>query len=82
MASECLYCLSVDLVTDSGTVWSWPPAISRSGPRSSLWVSTLAWECGVKLAVADWKIGRPGDGIVQRSQSSSDSSSGMALPNP
>ena len=66
----------------AGTVWSLPPAINSSGPRVWLSVSTSTSECGVTLAVAAWKIGSPGEGIVQRAHSSSDSSAGIALPNP
>ena len=66
-ASECRYCLSVARVTASGTVWSLPPVISSSGPRTSLAVSTLAGECGSKLAAAASNSGLPGAGIVQRS---------------
>ncbi len=79
-ASLCRYCLSVALVIASGTVWSRPPMISRSGPRASLSVSTFAGECGLKLAAAASKSGLPGAGIVHRANSSSDSSAGMALP--
>ena len=64
IASECRYCLSVALVTASGTVWSRPPVISSSGPRAALSVSTLAGECGLKLAAAASNSGLPGAGIV------------------
>ena len=36
----------------SGTVWSLPPMVSSSGPRSWLAVSTSAGECGEKAADA------------------------------
>ena len=75
-ASEWRYCFSVARVTASGTVWSLPPVISSSGPRFSLPVSTLAGECGLKLAAAASNSGLPGAGIVQRSYSASDSSLG------
>jgi hypothetical protein len=51
-----------------------------SGPRPSLEVLTLSGECGEKFAVAASNSGLPGAGIVQRSKSSLDSSSGRALP--
>ena len=79
-ASLWRYCLRVALVTASGTVWSLPPMISSSGPRPALSVSTLAGECGLKLAAAASNSGLPGAGMVQRSNSSSDSSAGIALP--
>ena len=43
---------------------------------------TLAGESGVKFANAASNSGLPGDGIAQRSYSSSDSCSGIALPKP
>src|ERR1700733_67829 len=49
-AWEWRYCLSVDLVMASGTVWSWPPITSSSGPRSSFLVWTLSGECREKFA--------------------------------
>src|SRR4051812_10831006 len=60
VAVEWRYCLSVARVIDSGTVLSFPLAISSSGPRFALSVSTLAAECGLKLAPAASKSGRPG----------------------
>ena len=66
----------------SGTVWSLPPMVSSSGPRSSLFVSTLVSACGLKLALAAWNSGRAGEGIVHLSNSSPDSSSSDALPKP
>ena len=63
-------------------MWSWPPEISSSGPRSSFVVSTAACECSTKFAAAAWNSGRAGDGIVHFSNSSSDSSSDTALPKP
>ena len=68
-------------MTDSGTVWSLPPVINRSGPPISLAVSTLAGEWGLKLAAAASNSGLPGAGIVHFSNSESDSSSEIALPN-
>ena len=65
-AEESRYCLRVDLVTTSGTVWSAVPEISSSGPRSSRAVFTAAWECITKFAAAAWNSGRAGDGIAQR----------------
>jgi hypothetical protein len=56
--------------------------MSSSGPRFSLWVSTAAGELLAKLANAASNSGRPGDGIVQRSCSASDSAASSALPNP
>jgi len=35
-----------------GTVWSFSPEIISNGPRSGLWVSTLASVQGFRLAVA------------------------------
>jgi hypothetical protein len=81
-AVESRYCLRVDLVTTSGTVWSAVPEMRSSGPRSSLAVSTLACECIAKFAAAAWKSGRAGEGIVHLSYSASDSSSLTALPKP
>jgi hypothetical protein len=43
-------------------------------------VSTLAGECGLKLAAAASNNGLPGAGIAQRSNSAADSCSEMALP--
>ena len=62
---ESWYCFKVDRVTTSGTVWSASPEISSSGPRLSLSVSTLAWECITKLAAAAWNRGRAGDDTDQ-----------------
>ena len=59
-AAECRYCFSVDLVMASGTVWSRPPMISSSGPRSALPVLTFAGECSEKLAPAASNSGLPG----------------------
>ena len=42
MAGDLWYSLRVDRVIAAGTVWSWPPAISSSGPRVLLAVLTLA----------------------------------------
>ena len=36
------------------TVWSLPPMVSGSGPRSSFLVSTFVCACGLKLALAAW----------------------------
>src|SRR6516164_3576937 len=63
-ASECRYCLRVDFVIASGTVWSLPPMVSSSGPRSSFAVLTSAGECGEKAAVAASNSGLAGEGIV------------------
>ena len=64
----------------SGTVWSWPPITSSSGPRSLLPVSTFAGECSEKFAAAASNSGLPGAGMVQRSYSAADSSSLIAFP--
>src|ERR1700722_15468002 len=79
-AGEWRYCLRVDLVMASGTVWSLPPIVSKSGPRSGLSVSTLSGEWGERLGAAASKRGRPGDGTAHLSYSSLDSSSETALP--
>ena len=50
-----------------GTVWSFSPEISRSGPRSGFSVSTFASVHGLKLAVAAWKSGAPGAGTANSS---------------
>src|SRR3954452_12751547 len=80
-AAECRYLLHSAWVTEAGIVRSLPPAMSSSGPRISLAVSTVAGECGLKLAAAASHSGLPGDGIAHRSWSSSDSSRDTALPN-
>ena len=64
--------LPVAVVIATGTVWSWPPAISSSGPRSLLRVSTAAGELRVKLARASSNKGLPGEGMVQWSNSSAE----------
>ena len=66
----------------AGTVWSFPPAVSSSGPRVEFPVFTFAGECDEKFADAASNSGWPGDGIVQRSNSSLDSASEIALPKP
>src|SRR5438874_735440 len=43
-AGDFRYCFRVDLVMAGGTVWSLPPAVSRSGPRVAFSVSTLPGE--------------------------------------
>ena len=63
-------------------MWSLPPAVISSGPRSGFFVSTLAGELPEKLAAAASKSGRPGEGIVHLSKRSFDSSSETALPKP
>jgi hypothetical protein len=40
------------LVMASGTVWSWPPMMSRSGPRPSFSVFTWSGLCSLKFASA------------------------------
>ena len=65
-----------------GTVWSLPPAVISSGPRVLFRVSTLAGEFGVTAAKAASNRVLPGDGIAQRSYSSSESCSGNPLPKP
>ncbi|MFD9427038.1 helix-turn-helix domain-containing protein [Streptomyces sp. NPDC060054] len=66
-------------VSTSGTVWSSLPDRRSSGPRDSFPVLTFAAEFGVKLPSASWNSGRAGLGMVHRSNSSFDSSSGTAL---
>src|SRR4051812_34946132 len=78
-AVEPRYCFNVAWVIASGTVRSRPPMTSSSGPRWSLWVFTSAGECREKFAVAASNNGLPGAGMVHRSWSWSDSSSGTAL---
>jgi AAA ATPase-like protein len=80
---EWRYCLRVDLVVTSGTVWSCAPEMRSSGPRVWLPVPTLAWEWREKLAVAASNSGRAGDGIAHLPNSSADSSSSVrAASNP
>jgi hypothetical protein len=43
--SECWYCLYVDLLTASGTVWSLAPMVSSSGLRSWFFVATFVCAC-------------------------------------
>ena len=76
-AAGCRYCLRVDFVMASGTVWSLPPMVSSSGPRSWFAVSTLSGECGENAAASD--SGRAGDGIVHRSCKASDSGVGAVF---
>ena len=82
IAGDLWYSRRVAVTTGGGTVWSLPPAISSSGPRVLLRVSTLAGERGVKFASASSNSGLPGDGTVQRSNSSADSAAGSAFPKP
>jgi len=65
-----------------GTVWSFSPEMSRSGPRSGFLVSTFASVHGLRFAVAAWKIGAPGAGTAKDSYSSLASSSLTALAKP
>jgi hypothetical protein len=81
-APDPLYCFRVERVTAVGTVWSLPPPIRSRGPRSLLSVSTWAGEWVWKLALAASNSGFPGAGMDHCSYSSSDSSRGIALPNP
>ena len=59
-AGECRYCLTVARLTASGTVWSLPPAVTSSGPRDALRVSTFAGELREKFAEAASNSGLPG----------------------
>jgi hypothetical protein len=81
-ACDFPYSFKIERVTLAGTVRSLPPAISSSGPRETLPGLTSAGDRGVRFAAATSNKGRPGDGTVQRSDSSSDSRSGSALPKP
>ena len=56
--------LSVPLTTETGTVLSFSPEMSRRGPRWGLWMSTLSSVQGLKLANAPWKSGLPGAGTA------------------
>src|SRR4051812_43694019 len=82
IAEDLWYCLTVACETDAGAVRSFPPAVTSSGPRVALRVSTLAGEPGQMFATAASNSGLPGDGIVQRSYNAFDSSSERALPKP
>lgn len=66
-AEDLRYCLYVERVVASGTVWSSVPVTSSSGPRRGLRVSTRACARGARFASAAWKTGRAGAGIAQRS---------------
>ena len=81
-AADFPYILKAARLTLSGIVRSTPPEMISSGARSDLCVSTAvaAPDFGVALASAAWNSGRPGPGIVHRSWSRADSSSGSALP--
>src|SRR6476661_1963948 len=57
-ASLSAYMLSTSRVTALGTVWSSVPETSRSGPRTAVWVSTVAGELRLKFAVASSNRGR------------------------
>src|SRR5260370_20243240 len=81
MAVEWRYCLKVECVTTSGTVWSRWPEISSSGPRAEFRVLAFAGEPGVKLANASSNNGRPGEGMGHAPYSATDSRSEIALPN-
>src|SRR5260221_2032845 len=52
-----LFCcnLYAAATTVNGTVWSFSPAMSRSGPRSGFQVLTRSSVQGLRLAAADWK---------------------------
>jgi len=76
------YSFSVERLIAAGTVWSFPPAVIRSGPRVAFAVLTFAGEFGLKFAKAASNSGLPGEGIVQRSYSSLDSLSESAFPKP
>src|SRR5712692_10355148 len=80
-AVEWRYCLKVEWVTTSGTVWSFWPEMSRRGPRAEFLVFTFAGECGVRLANAASNSGRPGAGMVHASYNCADSAPDSALPN-
>src|SRR5262249_28676070 len=64
IAGDLWYSLRVAWLTAGGTVWSRPPAVTSSGPRVLLPVSTWAGERGVKVAVAASNSGLPGDGMA------------------
>ena len=64
-----------------GTVWSFSPEISSSGPRSGFSVSTLTSDHGLKFAVAPWNSGAPAAGTANCSCSAFASSSLTALAN-
>src|SRR5579863_4661110 len=82
MAGDLWYSLRVEVVMAAGTVWSWPPAVSSSGPRVLFPVFTFAGDRGVKFARAASNSGLPGEGTVQRSYRSADSCSGSRFPKP
>ena len=51
-------------VTEAGAIWSWPPAISSSGARWSLWKSTAVGAWGLKLARLAWNSTWSGPGAA------------------
>ncbi len=63
----CSCFLKDALVIAHGTVWSFSPEMSSSGPRSGFSVSTLTSVHGLKLAVAPWKSGLPAAGTANSS---------------
>src|SRR6266478_2238070 len=67
MVSECPrpgYALSALFTSTGGTVLSFSPETSSSGPRLALATLTLVAEYGLRVAVAAWNSGRPGAGIA------------------
>src|SRR5712691_5149696 len=63
-AGECRYALSALFTSTGGTVLSFSPETSSSGPRVAFATLTLVAEFGLKVAVAAWNSGRPGAGIA------------------
>src|SRR5712691_3094004 len=63
-AGECRYALSALFTSTGGTVLSFSPETSSSGPRVPFDTLILVAEFGLKVAVAAWNSGRPGAGIA------------------
>src|SRR5712691_7636034 len=63
-AGELRYALSALFTSSGGTVLSFSPETSSSGPRVPFDTLTLVAEFGLKVAVAAWNSGRPGAGIA------------------
>ena len=64
IAGDLRYALSVLFTRTGGTVWSLSPERSSSGPRLAFPTLTFVADFGLKVAVAAWKMTRPGPGMA------------------
>ncbi len=63
-AGDLPYAFSALRTSTGGTVLSFKPEMSNSGPRFAFVKLTFVAELGLKVAVAAWNSGRPGAGIA------------------